>query len=162
MHLLDNKEFHSYRSKHNYVRSIILCHTVHWVSKFCASQRVTCIGGTGEEYKGHNCGPHIYSKKATACHVEQYPIYNCPLIENKIYRVADKSLARPGRKQAIFRTFYGIGGSLPHSEESTTCPYISQISPFLCPSHFWQAQLVSFLVGLRTYQHPGIITSIFQ
>ena len=48
-----------------------------------------------------------------------------------------------------------IGGSLPHSQQSTTCPYPSQINPFLCPSHFWQAQLVSFLVGLRTYQHPG-------
>ena len=48
------------------------------------------------------------------------------------------------------------GGSLKHSQESTTCPYPSKISPFLCPSHFWQVQLVSFLVGLRTYQHPGI------
>ena len=52
--------------------------------------------------------------------------------------------------------FMELGGSLPHSQESTTCPYPSQINPFLCPSHFWQAQLVSFLVGLRTYQHPGI------
>ena len=49
-----------------------------------------------------------------------------------------------------------LGGSLPHSQESTTCPYPSQINPLLCPSHFWQAQLVSFLVGLKTYQHPGI------
>jgi len=48
-----------------------------------------------------------------------------------------------------------LGGSLPHSKESTTCPYPSQINQFLCPSHFWQSQLVSFLVGLRTYQHPG-------
>jgi len=48
-----------------------------------------------------------------------------------------------------------LGSSLPHSQESTTCPYPSQINPFLCPSHFWQEQLVSFLVGLRTYQHPG-------
>ena len=51
-----------------------------------------------------------------------------------------------------------LGGSLPHSQESTTCPYPSQINPFLCPSHFWQTQLVSFLVGLRTYQHPGKVT----
>ena len=48
-----------------------------------------------------------------------------------------------------------LGGSLPHSQESTTCPFPSQINPFLCPSHFSQAQLVSFLVGLRTYLHPG-------
>jgi len=47
-----------------------------------------------------------------------------------------------------------LGSSLPHSQESTTCPYPSQINPFLCPSHFRQAQLVSLLVGLRTYQHP--------
>jgi hypothetical protein len=48
-----------------------------------------------------------------------------------------------------------LGGSLPHSQESTTCPYRSQISPFLCPSHFWLAQLVSFLVGLRSYEYAG-------
>ena len=48
-----------------------------------------------------------------------------------------------------------LGGSLPHSQQSTTCPYPSQINTFLCPSHFWQVQLVSFLVGLRTYQQPG-------
>jgi len=28
-----------------------------------------------------------------------------------------------------------FGGSLPHSQQSTTCPYPSQIKPFLCPSH---------------------------
>jgi len=49
-----------------------------------------------------------------------------------------------------------LGSSLPHSQKSTTCPYPSQIIPFLCPSHFWQAQLVSFLVGLRTYQPRGV------
>jgi len=54
--------------------------------------------------------------------------------------------------------FMELGGSLPHSQESTTCPYPSQINPFLCPSHFWQVQLVSFLVGLRTYQHPSMTT----
>ena len=48
-----------------------------------------------------------------------------------------------------------LGGSLPCSQQPTTCPYPSQIDPFLCPSHFWQAQFVSFLVGLRTYQHSG-------
>jgi len=51
-----------------------------------------------------------------------------------------------------------LGGSLPHSQQSTTCPYPSQINRFLCPSHFWQTQLVSFLVGLRIYQHPGKVT----
>jgi len=47
-----------------------------------------------------------------------------------------------------------LEGSLPHSQQSTTCSCPSQINPFLCPSHFWQTQFVSFLVGLRTYQHP--------
>jgi len=50
---------------------------------------------------------------------------------------ADKSLARPGMKQATFPYFMEIGGSLPHSQQSTTCPYPSQINPFLCPSQFW-------------------------
>jgi len=53
-----------------------------------------------------------------------------------------------------------LGGSLPHSQQSTTCPYPSQTNPILCPSYFWQAQLVSFLVGLRTYQHPGSEVSL--
>jgi len=48
-----------------------------------------------------------------------------------------------------------FGSSLPHSQEYTTCPYPSQINAFFCPSQFWQAQLVSILVGLRTYQHPN-------
>jgi len=47
-----------------------------------------------------------------------------------------------------------LGGSLPHSQEFTTCPYPNQINPFPCLSHFCQAQIVSFLVGLRTYQYP--------
>ena len=50
-----------------------------------------------------------------------------------------------------------LGRSLPHSQQSTTCPYPNQINPFLCPTHVWKAQLVSFLVGLRTYQHTGNI-----
>jgi hypothetical protein len=71
------------------------------------------------------------------------------------YRGAVKSLARPGGNKLHSPHFMELGGSLPHSQASTTCPYPSQINSFHCPSHFWQAQLVSFLVGLRTYQHPG-------
>ena len=56
--------------------------------------------------------------------------------------------------------FMELGGSLPHSHESTICPYPSQINPFLCPSHFRQAQPFSFMVGLRNYQHPGIYHDI--
>jgi hypothetical protein len=47
-----------------------------------------------------------------------------------------------------------LGDSLTHLKESTTCPYTNQINPYLYPSRFSQAQFVSFLVGLRTYQHP--------
>jgi len=56
-----------------------------------------------------------------------------------------------------------LWGSLPHSQQSIksiTCPYPCQTNPFLCPSHFWQAQLVSFLVGLSSYQHPGKLVKI--
>ena len=72
-----------------------------------------------------------------------------------LYSGADKSLARPGRKQATFPAFYGTWRFITTFTKSTTCPYPSQINPFLCPSHFWEAQLASFLVGLRTYQHLG-------
>ena len=51
--------------------------------------------------------------------------------------------------------FIELWYSLPHSQQSTTCPYPNQINPLLCPSQFWRAQFVSFLVGLRTYQHPS-------
>ena len=56
----------------------------------------------------------------------------------KLFNVqgADKSVARPGRKQATFPYFMELGGSLPHSQQSTTYPYPSQINPFLCPLHF--------------------------
>ena len=37
--------------------------------------------------------------------------------------------------------FTELGGSLPHSQVSTNRPSPSQINPFLCPSHFWQAHL---------------------
>jgi len=46
-----------------------------------------------------------------------------------------------------------VGSSLPHSQQSTTCPFPSQINPFLCPSHFGQAQLVTFL---RTKDLPAL------
>jgi len=78
----------------------------------------------------------IYSKKATAYHIAQRLICNCPLIESKTYRGAVKSLARPGGRQVTFPTFYGIGSSLPHSQQTTTCPSTSQINPFLLSLHF--------------------------
>jgi len=53
-----------------------------------------------------------------------------------------------------------LGGSLPHSQQPTTCPYPSQTNLFLCPSQFWQLLLVFFLVGLRTYQHSCIFRKL--
>jgi len=53
-----------------------------------------------------------------------------------------------------------LRSSLPHPQQSTTCPYPNQSNPFLCPSHLRQAQLVSFLVGLRTYQHSKCIFNL--
>jgi len=50
-----------------------------------------------------------------------------------------------------------LAGSLPHSQKPTTCPYPSQINPFLFPSKCWQLLLVYVLVGLKSYQHRGII-----
>ena len=72
-----------------------------------------------------------------------------------LYRGPDNSLAWPGRKQLHSGHFIELGGSLPHSQGPPLFICLRQIWPFLCPSHFWQARLVSFLVGLRTYQHPG-------
>ena len=48
-----------------------------------------------------------------------------------------------------------LGSSLPHSQESATCPYPSQINPFLCPSHFRQTQLVSPPGRAKDLSAPG-------
>ena len=56
--------------------------------------------------------------------------------------------------------FVELVSSLPHPQQFTTSKYPSQIKPFLCPSHFWLAQLVSFLIGLRTYQHPVVFVCV--
>ena len=67
------------------------------------------------------------------------------------YRSADKFLAQPGRKQAnvSLRMAWISFGSLP-------CK--GQLASWCCwnRARSWHAsKLVSFLVGLRTYQHPG-------
>ena len=76
------------------------------------------------------------------------------------YRDADKSLARPGRKQAnvSVRMAWIFFGHL-------TCRKITrwQLAPRCCwncarPWH--SSELVSFLVGLRTYQHPSVYSDV--
>jgi len=69
---------------------------------------------------------------------------------------ADKSLARPGRKQAnvSVRMAWNSFGALPCRKKKTWW----QLTSPCCWNRArpWHAsEVVSFLVGLRTYQHPG-------
>jgi hypothetical protein len=73
------------------------------------------------------------------------------------YRGADKSLPRPGRKQAnvSVRMAWISLSALPCSEKKTWW----QLASRCCWNSIrpWHAsELVSFMVGLRTYQHLGI------
>jgi len=75
----------------------------------------------------------------------------------KIYRGADKSLARPGRKQARkhvkdARDFNNIETrAIIKVFFSCKARHLKKFTPF------WQKHyLISFLVELRTYQHPCI------
>jgi len=75
------------------------------------------------------------------------------------YRGANKSLARPGRKQAnvSLRMAWISFGALPCRKKKTWW----QLASRYCWNRArpWHAsELVSFLVGLRTYQHPGTYT----
>ena len=73
----------------------------------------------------------------------------------KKYRSPDKFLARPGRKQAnvSVRMAWIAFGALPCGEKKTWWQFASRFCWNLARS--WHAaELMSFLVGLRTYQHP--------
>ena len=73
------------------------------------------------------------------------------------FDIADKSLARPGRKQsnASVRMAWISFGALPCKKKkiwwhlASRCCW-NRVRPW-CAS-----ELVSFLIGLRNYQHPGI------
>ena len=74
---------------------------------------------------------------------------------------ADKSLARPGRKQAnvSVRMAWISFGALPCKKKKTLWKFASRC----CWNRArpWHAsELVSFLVGLGTYQHPGMSQGI--
>ena len=78
------------------------------------------------------------------------------------YRDPDKSLARPGRKQAnvSVRMAWISFGALPCRGKKTWW----QLASRCCWNRArpWHAsELFSFLVGLRTYQHPGMRQSKF-
>ena len=80
-------------------------------------------------------------------------------MESWIYRGADKSLARPGREQAnvSVRMAWISFVALPYRGKKTWW----QLASRCCWNRArpWLAsEVVLFLVGLRTYQHPGIWT----
>ena len=74
-----------------------------------------------------------------------------------LYRGVGKSLARPGRKQAnvSVRMAWTSFSALPCRKKKTWWQLASGC--FWNRARPWRAfELVSFLVGLRTYQHPGM------
>ena len=74
-----------------------------------------------------------------------------------LYRGADKSLARPEREQAYVsvRTAWISSSALPCKEKKTLWQLASRCS--WNRARPWHAsELVSFLVDLRIYQHPGM------
>ena len=86
------------------------------------------------------------------------PYPECKIVWEKIfYRGAVKSLARPGRKQAISMSKSSWMMDPTRSREMPSCSNIdlaeigrsSKISS-------WIWSIISRVVGLRTYQHPGI------
>ena len=75
---------------------------------------------------------------------------------------ADKSLAHPGRKKAnvSVRMMWISFGTLPYRKK-TLWQLVSQCCwNRACPWH--ASELVSFLVGLRSYQNPGICNVIYR
>jgi len=79
-------------------------------------------------------------------------LYGIPQPEQ--YRGADKTLARPGRKQAniSLRMVWISFGDLPRKKRTWW-----QLASRCCWNRarpWYASELVSFLVGLRTYQHP--------
>jgi len=73
------------------------------------------------------------------------------------YRGADKSLVRPGRKQAnvSVRIAWISIGALPCRKRKPRWQLASRCC-WNCARPWHGSELLSFLVGLRTYQHPCI------
>ena len=74
-----------------------------------------------------------------------------------LYRGADNSLARPGRKRAnvSVRMAWNSFGVFPCKKKKSSW----QLASRCCCNRVrpWHSsELVSFLIGVRTYQHPGI------
>ena len=89
-----------------------------------------------------------------------YPIYNHNwrnISTIYIYRGADKSLARPTSRCILFE-----GENIPFDASLVTYMNSTNIPPIMLINRLYENQnllslyFVSFLVGLRTYQHPCI------
>ena len=75
------------------------------------------------------------------------------------YRSADKSLARPTSRCILFDCQnISFDASLVIYINSTNIPPIMIINRIYETKNLLSLQLVSFLVGLRTYQHPCVST----
>ena len=75
------------------------------------------------------------------------------------YRCADKTLARPGRKQAnvSVRVAWISFGALPCRKKNLMTVRGTMLLKSRASLEI-ASELFSFLVALRTYQHPGFIT----
>jgi len=85
------------------------------------------------------------------------------LLKLKYVQNAGKSLARQGRKQANIsvRMAWISFGVLPcRGRKNLMTARVSILLKSRASLH--ASQLVSFLVGLRTYQHPGICKDTFK
>ena len=107
-----------------------------------------------------NHKPHATNTPASACHHTPNGSGSCQFSHHPIthtYRGADKSLARPGSKQAnvSVTTMWISFSALPCREkkldDSSRLDVVEMAHvPDVLPSLF------PFLVGLKTYHHPGI------
>ena len=85
-------------------------------------------------------------------------VYNVTL-----YRGADKSLARPDwKKQLKGRHFCPTRKSLLPWRPGWTDNLLIFFFEWLAKVRVWSLWLVSFLVGLTTYQHPGLNIDIIE
>jgi len=95
-----------------------------------------------------------FVKNIAGIFFSRFPWHRAPWRHNShCYRDADKSLARAGRNQAnvSVRTAWISFGALHCRQLASRCCWNRA-----CPWH--ASELVSFLVGLTTYQHHSILS----
>jgi hypothetical protein len=106
--------------------------------------------------------PHIFSKPAQNKGYTQLYIdhtRNRNLFDTVLYRGADKSLARPGRKQAtsVSKSSWKMNPTRSRKMPSCLAIDLAEIRRSSKISS-WIWSIISGMVGLRTYQHPGYMT----